>query len=228
MINNNGIPIIEPAEGGYWAIFPNRKVWHNDSPAGNMKFKEYDKVDEQYDTGGNWMRLKEGDNKIRIVSEFEPYGSHYVRAEQKSYICVGKENHCRFCERGLMPRVQYIGYVIDRADGRVKLLQIGHQIFSQIGQYAKNPDYAFDVLPDYDITINKSGSGLNTTYTVIPARKNTPLTDEEKKMVAEKMKRTPKEIIESRKAKLLEMMRGEPPLPPEEGEEDGEIEEVPF
>jgi hypothetical protein len=166
-----------------------------------MKFSEYKTADEKYGLGSDWMTLKEGDNKIRIVSEFEDYGSHYNLETKKSVICIGKDK-CPLCQEGDNPRVQFLGWVIDRSDGRVKLLRIGYKIFQQIGDFAKSEEYAFDTVPDYDITIKRTGQGLDTVYSVLPARQNTPLTDKEKEMIMEKVKPV-KNIIDSMKAKVV-------------------------
>lgn len=165
------------------------------------QFKNYNKVKKEYGVGGGgaWLTLQEGDNKIRIVSEFQAYGNHFDPSTNKSAICIGKEE-CQYCKQGLKPNVQFLGYVIDRNDNKVKLLRIGYQIFQQLGEFGESEDYAFDVFPDYDITIKRTGEKLATKYTVIPARKNSKLTKEEKEMIEEKSE-TPKEIIESMKAK---------------------------
>jgi len=166
-----------------------------------MKFKDYEETEKRYGfTKRDWLNLQEGENKIRIVSEFEDYGVHYNPNTKKIVICIGKET-CSLCQTGIGIRVQYLGWVIDRKDGQVKLLRIGHQIFKQIGEFAISNDYGFVSVPDYDITIKKIGQGLATEYTVLPARQDTELTDEEKYLISEKVK-SPKEIIERMKAKV--------------------------
>ena len=208
MIKYKEIPIIEavPEKRGYWEIYKENgkitsKIWHDESDwHRKMRFKDYEKVNEKYDLGSDWMNLETGENKVRIVSEFEDYGTHYDQKNNKSVICVGKEN-CEFCQKGDKPRVQFLGWVIDRKDGKVKLLRIGHSIFKQIGALAKFGEYAFEDMPDYDMTIVKKGEGLDTEYSVVPARQNTPLTDEEQKMIEEKVK-SPREVIDNMKAKV--------------------------
>lgn len=165
-----------------------------------MRFNEVEKVKKEYGLEGNWMSLVEGDNKIRIVSEFEDYGNHFNNATKKSVICIGKEN-CELCKVGDKPRVQFLGWVIDRKDNKVKLLRIGYQIFEQISNLAKSEDYAFGSVPEYDITIKRSGKGLETDYAVLASRKNSELTEEEKALVLEKIKPL-KDIIDTMKAKV--------------------------
>ena len=208
---NNEIPIIEsePGKNGYWEIYPDYKIWHDES---NMSFKTPDEITKKYPMGGNWLSLKEGDNKIRLVSDCVDYGNHFNPTTQKSVICIGKE-HCKFCKQGIEPSVQFLAWVIDRVDGKVKLFRFGYKIYKQIVAYKNNPDYAFEKIPEYDITITRTGTGKQSDYVVVPARHNTPLTDEEIEKITEKVK-DPNEIIENMKAKVA--------LSPQEEEESEE------
>lgn len=184
-----------------------------------MKFRDYDKAAEKYDMGGGWMNLEEGDNKVRIVSEFEDFGTHWDNKKKKGFTCIGKDD-CEWCQRGDKPKVQFIGWVIDRKDNKVKLLRIGYKIFQQLGTFAKSDEYSFEGIPPYDVNIQRVGTGLNTVYTVLPARKNTELTKEEEAQVEEAVK-SPKEIIENMKAKVST-------LPLKAKEEEINEEDIPF
>lgn len=78
------------------------------------------------------------------------------------------------------PQFAYVCNVIDRADGKIKLLDLRSTIYSQIVDYATNPDYGSPADSDngYDLTIKKEKTGplpQNVKYTVIPARNNSSL-----------------------------------------------------
>lgn len=152
----------------------------------------------------DWLNLKEGSNKIRIVSNFVDYGVHSVKEEgkYKSVVCVGKENGCPYCAEKLPVKIQFLGWVIDRKDGEVKLLKIGWTIAEKLRNLKESEDYGFEDLPDYDIDIIRTGEGLDTEYDVIPARKSTELTEEEKKKISETIK-DPQEIIDKMKEKVM-------------------------
>ncbi len=128
---------------------------------------------------GNWLRLKEGKTKVRLVSECEPIGKHWNQKTKKSKICIGKDKGCLECQSDNKPKVQWVVWVIDRTDNNTKLATFGWQIVEQLKQLAMNEEYAFDVIPEYDITITKTGEGLETEYSIIADRKNIPLTEEE-------------------------------------------------
>ncbi|OQC50028.1 MAG: hypothetical protein BWX56_01409 [Euryarchaeota archaeon ADurb.Bin023] len=130
----------------------------------------------------NYFKLKEGENKIRIVSEILDYGSHFVKEEKKSHICLGAEE-CKYCKAGDRPRTRYMTWVIDRSTGELKLFDFGHSIFKQIHAIARNDDYRFETIPPYDMTIVKKGSGLDTVYSVLAARNDTPITKEEQEKI---------------------------------------------
>jgi hypothetical protein len=81
------------------------------------------------------------------------------------------------------PRNRFVIHVLDRATGEVKLLDKGNGLFKELQKYVLNPEYGD--LRQYDVTITRKGSGLDTEYTVTPARQNTPLTEEELKLYEE-------------------------------------------
>ncbi|HEY0089769.1 MAG TPA: hypothetical protein VGB37_13055, partial [Candidatus Lokiarchaeia archaeon] len=146
------IPIIEPEKGGYWEVYPDRKIWHVEEGPEIMKFKDYKEIAKKYGVGKDWLTLEQGDNKVRIVSTFEDYGNHYNPATKKSIICIGKDEGCVACAKGLKPNVQFLGWAIDRKDNKVKLLRIGYTVFQMLGDYQKSEDYGFEDIPSYDIT----------------------------------------------------------------------------
>lgn len=64
----------------------------------------------------------------------------------------------------------------------VKAFRFGVSIFKAIQSLWRNDDWGNP--EDYDLTITRKGSGLDTEYTVVPSPKK-PLTDEEKTLVEE-------------------------------------------
>ena len=169
-------------------------------------FKNQEELRQKYGekNKSDWLNLKDGSNKVRIVSDFVDYGTHSIKegTQFKSVVCIGKENHCPYCEKGLPARVQFLGWVIDRSDGQVKLLRIGWSIYEQLKNFQESKEYGFENLPPYDIDIVRTGTGLDTKYNIIPARKDSPLTEAEQAMVLKKIK-DPQEIIDRMKEKAM-------------------------
>lgn len=116
-----------------------------------------------YQPKSQFMKLVEGENKIRLVSEAEEFISEYN----------GKQS------------TRFVANVIDRADGAIKPFTFGSQIMGQLAALANGSEYGFDSLPPYDIIIHKTGSGMATEYKVTPSRKDVALTNEEEKAIAE-------------------------------------------
>lgn len=168
-------------------------------------------------SSGDFMTLKQGENKVRIVSEFEQFESEY---------------------QGKM-KTRFMGYVIDRTDGQIKPLTTGPQIFEQIGELSLSSEYGFSGIPPYDVIIKKSGEGLDTEYTVLAARQNTELTEAEKLLIKDLKPIT--DIVERMQAKNpskftkkeITLPNGKPlddvEIPVVDGEEERpNIKDIPF
>ena len=156
---------------------------------------DYDlgKVKEKYNLASNdWVKLEEGDNKIRFVSSYVDYGSHRDSEQNRRVICIGKENGCPHCARGESPSVQFLVWAIERKTGGLKPFRFGYKTFEAISALASSDDYGFKGLPPYDFVINRKGKGIETRYQVIAAREDTELTTEEQVMIG---KATPLEEI---------------------------------
>ena len=193
------------------------------------KFKDDIRVEEKYNMGGggNWMNLAEGDNRIKIVSEFAEYGQHYNTIMKRGIVCIGKEKRCEMCNQGDRPRVQFLLWVIDRADSKLKILRIGYQIYKQLRNFSTTKGYEFDIVPDYDILIKRSGKGLDTEYAIIPMRDSTPLTNKEKLQVADETTSL-EDIIEKMKKKIKVDVSSEQDSEIPIVEDDINQDEIPF
>jgi hypothetical protein len=115
--------------------------------------------------GGDFYKLKEGDNRVRLVSECLPHRGTYKGEKTFKWLC----------------------YVLDRRDNTVKAFFMPHTIYKAIEALQSNPDYAFESIPmPYDVTLTAKGAGTkDVEYGVIPARKETELTADEHDAIAE-------------------------------------------
>lgn len=192
-----------------------------------MDYKDHEKTAKEYNIGkGGFWRFETGDNRFRLLGGYEPYGSHWIQADGRSYICIGKDKGCKHCEKGNKPTAKFLMWVFDRKTKEVRLAQTGYQVIKQIGVLALSDDWAFDGTPDYDMVIKKTGEKLDTEYALTPTPDKTQLTEEEQALVNEKVKDL-KEIIGKMKEKAggsADDNSGEPP--PEH--EEINVEEIPF
>lgn len=114
-------------------------------------------------SSGDYLKLREGDNRFRLMSRCLPHDGEYQGRRNFKWLC----------------------YVLDRVDGKVKPFFMPHTIYKKIEALQTNDDYAFTSVPmPYDITINAKGAGTKEVeYSLIPARKETALTTSEQEQL---------------------------------------------
>jgi len=102
---------------------------------------------------GAYLKIKEGQNKIRLLSEALFHTSYFKGTKTNKFVC----------------------WVFDWSDGKVKLYFMPKTVLEAIGALQGNPDYAFETVPmPYDVTINAKDAGTKeVVYSVTPARQNT-------------------------------------------------------
>lgn len=144
-----------------------------------MKFK--DLKNASYGGESKYWRPKDGANKIRIVSEAVNVWKVFDKSN-KSVRTFMNEDAAKL-EGGKEARMRVAVRIINRENGQLQIAEFGAQIVDQLADLATSEDFSFDDVPPYDITIQKSGSGLETEYKVIPSRMNTDLTENEIMMV---------------------------------------------
>jgi hypothetical protein len=110
-------------------------------------------------SGGDYYKFKEGDNRLRLLTECLPHQGEYKGTKNFKWLC----------------------YVLDRRDGKVKTFFMPHTVYKQIEALQVSDDYNFaDVPMPYDITIHAKKAGTKEVeYSLIPARKEVALTDDE-------------------------------------------------
>jgi len=111
------------------------------------------------------FKFKEGNNVMRIVSEFIYRES--IFKDKKT----GAEKKSR----------KFVGFIIDRVDGTVKPVFFPRTIIDQISSLQETEDYGFEEVPmPYDINISTTNAGIiEAVYKVIPARANSSITPTE-------------------------------------------------
>lgn len=131
---------------------------------------------------GGFYKFKEGDNRIRLMSVCLPHTSTFD----------GKKNFKWLC------------YILDRRDGEIKAFFMPHMIYKNIEALQLSPDYAFEDVPmPYDITVHAKKAGTkDVEYTLLPARRETPLSEDEiEKLVAVKPLVQIKQALDEKQAK---------------------------
>lgn len=121
--------------------------------------------------GGGSFKLKEGDNRVRIVQGFLPHDSEFTDAKG-----VTKSTF------------KWLTRVLDRRDGKIKVFFMGHTIYKQLVEFQQDSESGtdFDEVPmPYDINIKAVGAGtMLAKYTVIPGKRS-PLSLAESAMLSD-------------------------------------------
>jgi len=163
-----------------------------------MDFKgTFDTARKEYGLGGEYFSIEDGEEKkVRILTSPVAYQS------TSEY---GGE---------VKTRVQFLCYVWDYLDSKVRLYFMPLTVMGQIGEYQGSTDYSFEPEGDipYDITIKRIKDARFTKYTVLPARANTD-TPPEAMEVLQGLKPI-SQILERLKAK--QNAQDDAPLPEEE------------
>jgi len=128
-----------------------------------------------------WVTTSEGKRMPQECLEFDRQTEAFKPEAPNPFKEIGEEI---FNDKA---QFAYICNVIDREDGKVKLLDLKRTIYGGVCEYARNPEYGnpADEVKGYDITIKKDKTGplpQNVKYSIMPGRESKPLTDEEKEL----------------------------------------------
>ena len=150
------------------------------------------------------LSLSIGDTKVRLIGDVMPRYCYWVvttEGKKMPVECLSFSRETESFDNNAQdpfkeidtaiysdkPQFSYVCNVIDRTDGKIKLFDLRATIYSQIVDYASNPEYGnpADAAKGYDLTVKKEKTGplpQNVKYTVVPARSNTALTEDEQKL----------------------------------------------
>lgn len=133
----------------------------------------------------DFMNLEEGENDVRVLAKPQQKYVHWVVDEmgkKRKVDCAIKD--CPVCKRGQdgdRAKASWLVKVLNRKDNKVKLLEIGPQIFGGIQKLVDSKKWG--PVSEYDITILRGAPGTKPLYTVVPSP-HSPLTAEEKQAFA--------------------------------------------
>jgi hypothetical protein len=150
------------------------------------------------------LSLSIGDTKVRLIGDVMPRYCYWVvttEGKKMPVECLSFSRETESFDNNAQdpfkeidtaiysdkPQFSYVCNVIDRTDGKIKLFDLRATIYSQIVDYASNPEYGnpADAAKGYDLTVKKEKTGplpQNVKYTVVPARSNIALTEDEQNL----------------------------------------------
>jgi len=179
-----------------------------------MKMSELDtKYQPQSNSG--FLKLEKGKKYVlRVVSELFPLQKAPFRESPAKVVFI-----CR---------------VIDRADGKLKIFEMGNQVYSQYLSYAKDPDYAFEDVPAFELKITAESTGplaQNVKYVAQPGIPGkVTLTSEEKEEIskASDIKEFVAKLQEKEQAKMSNIVGDQGPIQDEQPTNTINPEDIPF
>lgn len=164
--------------------------WGNKEEAENYKPKT---------GGGFWGKLEEGDNKLRLVSDYKYIGYHWQGMGVQSVVCLNRkpgDDLCPLCREKKTingkqypntPNAKFVVNCIDLSDKdnlAIRHYEFPYAVIDAINGYALDPDYKFEDLPEWDMIVNKETKGeKKVDYKVRVARQNRPLSKEELELI---------------------------------------------
>lgn len=130
----------------------------------------------------NYFKFEEGPNKFRIVSEAIVGWEYWTNDNKPIRLKENPREIPKDIRADSAIKHFWAFTVLDRKDGTAKILEITQSTIQRALQ-ALIEDQDWGDPSSYDITITRTGKGLETTYTVQPSPQK-PLTKEEQSVVA--------------------------------------------
>lgn len=118
-----------------------------------------------------FLRLEEGSNELRLVTQPFQYLVHKYKKDEKDKYgqkvsCSAIHGSCPLCAMGDKAKPRWLLGVISRKTGTYKVLDISFAVFSQIRKLANNTKHWGDPTKyDIDIIVDKNG-GATGYYSV--------------------------------------------------------------
>lgn len=166
---------------------------------------------KEYGLGGNadYFRFDKSDTyRLRVLTQCHPMGSYFFGKGIKPKIAYSEMEKPKDEDgNDIQPTVKFVGYVLDRQDGKIKIAELTYSVMKALIALQEDEDYKFDDFPmpyDIKVTFNKDAAP-NDKYKVLAVPKQEPLTEQEAADLEEKMKNlTPETYIQKRKDKQRE------------------------
>lgn len=133
----------------------------------------------------DFMQLKQGDNKGRVLSNPQQFAVHWVVDEtgkKRKVNCA--TDGCPVCKRGQdgdKPQARWLIKFFNREESRVQLLEISSQVLKGVRELVNDKEWG--AVTEYDVNVKRGTPGSQPLYTVIPGRR-APLTTDEKAALA--------------------------------------------
>ena len=138
----------------------------------------YSNSDKKTNQKDLFLRLDEGSNEMRIITQPFQYLVHKYKKDPNNpkdfgqkVSCSAIHGSCALCDSGDKAKPRWLLGVISRKTGTYKILDVSFAVFSQIRKLARNTARWGDPTKyDIDIVVDKNG-GATGYYSVQPISK---------------------------------------------------------
>lgn len=145
-----------------------------------MGFEKFGDLSKRHGLGGGgWFKLQDGPNKVRILEGPEPMAKYFSNGVS----IIKNEFNAPDQLDGIKKSIRFVCWVWDKKNNAVSLAEFPYSVVRGIFDLANNDDWGFTTLPDYDLTITKTGQAMLTKYAIAPSPKNGPVPEEIMKQV---------------------------------------------
>lgn len=123
-----------------------------------------------------FMKLKEGDNQVRIITKPYEYAVHFYKAHEddpgfgERILSSSYHGKDPIVDKGFKPKSRYLVGIIDRSTQSYKILDLSISAFKGIQEIVRDSDWGDPCQYDINIKVDKNG-GPNGYYSVIPKSK---------------------------------------------------------
>jgi len=171
-----------------------------------------------------------GKYTVRLVGNHVKFLRHWSPFESKDRVITNAsyKGDDPAWQAGFYPRKTFAIHVIDRADGELKILEKGNQIFKEFARYKAINDInpAGKTGPDFVISVEiPNGEKRQTKYAVTAKAQSAPFTPEELEMIKANVYPLP-DIYQSlplqRIQELWDALPAEKKIPPKKEKEEEE------
>ena len=146
-------------------------------------------------TSGMFLRVKDGENRIRVVTEPLKIWKSFDKATKTAKVYVTEAGAAKDPEA----KPRWMMYVINRDGNQLQVAEFGTQVMNQFLDIATSTEgfENVDALM-FDFILIKKGQLMETEYTLQASRKETALTEEERIMLVKA--KSIQEILQNDKA----------------------------
>jgi hypothetical protein len=160
-----------------------------------------------------YMRLEQGDNFVRILTQPYKYSVYFYGADEKGkggsrIIACEDGSKDPIKALGIKPKIRFLMGVIDRKTNSYKILDTAYSVYKSLKNFSGSPKWGNPTGYDINIKVDKNGAPSDY-YSVLPDPKE-PLSEADRKFLdcinLEDLKKRTEPLPVERMIELMEII----------------------